>query len=400
MFGPGDLDRLKAFAAQCAVVALVRPGETLDPTAARTLFTAKPGAGALTWDITDQDGGPSMRRRSEAWPLAILLGGSLGGGYAVRRAALSPVLDDLVNAGDGAGPRRFELALARSPSLRWAHLPAGLSACRREQARPARLEAETPAERARSVTLAIWPRWNAASARTLISFAARFGATDLEVLAPAAAIRDVKDALRAAGVRRGRVEVTALELPPTDGAGAWLKACGEAASGDAILFCRSGLEVETGDPARLADWAMSPLVGAATAEAETAAHVLAGFTVTLSRTGWRIVSAFDPVREGLSRPVLAASGAFMAVARSKLTALRGFDAERFAGAGAGFDLCMRLRRMGWASMLAGGIRARHEAPLLRRDIGALAHYDVSELGAAAAAYPIPEAAKARAGESA
>ena len=87
-------------------------------------------------------------------------------------------------------------------------------------------------------------------------------------------------------------------------------------------------------------------------------------------------------------PVLAAPAAFMVIARARLAAAGGFDDRRFPEAGADLDLGLRLRRMGFASLLLGGGTAASDRDVLPAAGPAeFAGLEAAELAAAAHAYP-------------
>ncbi|HEX8232972.1 MAG TPA: hypothetical protein VF559_06485 [Caulobacteraceae bacterium] len=370
VFGPEDGGRLRTFMGGAEAVAVLRAGETLHPDLARTLSLADPLADVLTWE---EEGGP--RRRSEAWPLAIQLGQSLGGGYAVRAGALGVDLERLARAAL-EGEQALETALAAAP-LHWRHLPAALSS--RSARVPDTREPAEPPTLAR-VTVAVWPEWSETAKRTLLDVLGALSGMEVEVLVPASA--DI--ALEEVRASADCVLARKVDVPAAGGAGVWLKRLSEAATGEAVLLCRAGLSLSPGAPlASMARWALSPLAGAVTGTVLTEAGPAAGLTVGRGPVGWRAV----PIEKQGNAPVLAAPGAFMAVARGKLAAVGGFDAERFPGDAADIDLCLRLRRMGWSSLALSDVRASAGEPVPTDEGAAMALLDPAELAAAAEAYP-------------
>ncbi|MGZ8362986.1 MAG: glycosyltransferase [Caulobacteraceae bacterium] len=385
VFGPGDETGLRQFLNSCQTIAFVRAGETLNPHAARILSTAKPNADILTWDIADDAGGPLMRRRSEAWPLALSLGGSLGGSFAMR----SPVVAQFTNqiANSARNLREFELALAAAAHLRWAYLPAPLSAYARDKARPVHLEPESAPSRPQSVTIALWPTWSEEALLTLQSLSAGWGGMQVEVLAPARAVSDEVTLAVEKTFAGSNIRIKPVDIPDGGGVGAVLRALGNAASGEVVLFVRAGLVLEAGEAVDLAAWAITPLAGAVTGRINANGQDVAGVTIQTTPAGWRVISAFDKGKAETSRPVLACPGSLMAVSRARLAAVGGFDSRRFP-VGADLDLCFRLRREGWTSLVLGAVRATSPSPAIRRDIDlTLALHDQADLAAASAAFP-------------
>jgi hypothetical protein len=392
VFGAEDLGRLRDFLESASTAVFLRAGETMEPPAARILAQVRPLCDVLTWDVADRSGGAHVRRRSEAWPLAIQLGASLEHGFAVRVPALTPLLSNLGTDMAAGGIRGLELALARAPGVRWAHLPSVLSTRAPLASPPPRFDPVAGPGKPRRLSFGVWPRWSDASMQSLLSLLARAGEGQAEVLVPADAASAALEREIAAAAPHLGVVMRPVDVPIHDRLGVWHRALSEAATGDVVVLCRAGVILEGPTPAvaEMAAWAMSPLVGAVTAEVSTGDQTLAGLALQPSRNGWRIVSAFDPGQQGASRPVLAAPAALLAIERGKLAAAGGFDAHRLTDGGTGFDLGLRLRRAGYANILLGGIGASAESRLLKRDASpALALHDLSELAGAAAAYPAP-----------
>ncbi len=164
------------------------------------------------------------------------------------------------------------------------------------------------------------------------------------------------------------------------------------------MLCRAGVSLDPA-PEALADiaaWALSSVVGTVTVPLAGGRGVtLAGLGLAESRTGFSAGSAFDAARAGQARPVLGAPAAFLAVARAKLAAVGGIDAERFPDGGADLDLALRLRRMGCAGVLLGDLGAHAGAGLTatHTDGSALGAFEAGELAAAAHAWPPPPPAR-------
>ena len=401
-------DRTLAFAGdddaslrQAHTVLIARAGDLIDADAARLLAEARPLSDVVTWDAP---GG----RRPEARALGVLLGETLGGAFAVR----GHVFDRLQGSLElDRGPRRMELRLAADAALRWTHLPAALltraeAICgwspiprdaaeglegfdwrEAEGGRPSRL---VPSRRPERLTLAAWP---ASGAAFEASLAGLIGAadphTEIEVLA-AGLDKALEDRLRgAAGEAGDRLSIRPVDPPTGDGAGAWLRVLGEAATGEVVLLCRAGLSLSPGPGAldELAAWALSPLVGAATVRIESGGGPVAGLAVSRTADGWRAVPALPSASPGQSHPVLAAPAALLAVSRARLAAIGGIDADRFPDAGADLDLGLQLRRMGCASLVLGDLEARLGVDGATPEGGAwFGGFDPEELAAAAFAY--------------
>ena len=389
VFGAQDIDRLKAFLESARTAVFVRAGETLEPSAARILAQVRPLSDVLTWDVSDRSGGAHVRRRSEAWPLAIQLGAGLEHGFAVRVPALLPHLPELAANMAAGGVRSLELALARAPGVRWIHLPSVLSVRAPITAAPPRFDPIAPPSRPRRVSFGVWPRWSDASVESLKRLLSQAGECRAEVLVSADAATPALQQELAAAAPQLNLVLRPVDVPAQDRLGVWHRALSEASTGDVVVLCRAGVMVE-GSVDEMTAWAMSPLAGAVTGEINAGDQTLAGLALQPSRNGWRIVSAFESAQQGASRPVLAAPAALLAVERGKLAAAGGFDAHRLADGGTGFDLGLRLRRAGYANILLGKVRATAESRLLKRDASpALALHDLGELAASAAAYPAP-----------
>lgn len=373
VFGPEDAARLTDFLDRAETLVVLQSGETLHPELSRTLASADPLADVLTWD---EEG--AQLRRPEAWPLAIQLGQSLRGGYAVRLASVRRQGKELTNAAL-QGEAAFERWLAGSP-LQWTHLPAALSsrsnaavAVSREPAWP------TPP---RSITLAVWPGWSEAADATMRAALAALSGREIEVLVPSEAPNAVHDALRA----RHGVMTRKVDPPDNAGAGSWIARLSETAAGEVVLLCRAGLIPTPGtDIGAMAAWATARLAGAVTGVVETPGETTAGLSVARARRGWRIAPA-PP--QPCSAPVLAAPAEFMAVSRAKLAAVGGIDDKRFPDGGADLDVALRLRRMGWHSLALTDARATLEGGFATSGMEELALFDPAELAAAADAYPI------------
>ncbi len=405
-FGPDDGERLTAFAAAAHTLVLARAGDEIDPDAARMLVQAQPLGDVVTWD-----GGTAASRRPDARALGVLLGERLGGRLAVRGHVLASLAGGLGELLEPDGERRLELRLAARAGLRWTHLPAALlrpaatvpdwAPVEETQARgltgygwaqadhgaPARL---VPAGAIQRLTLAVWPGWDEDARASLASLLAAAPACEIEVLAPAG--QDQSASAGLAAIAPGRVRARAFDPPAGGGAGAWLRALGEAASGEVVVICRSGVRLDevSGPLDELALWALSPLAGAASMPVETANGMLAGLRVERTSAGWRAGSAFDAGQAGRARPVLGAPAGLMVVSRARLASLGGFDDRRFPAAGADLELGLGLRRLGQAAVLLGWARASGPpglAAAAQIKGTALAPFDPGELAAAAAAYP-------------
>jgi hypothetical protein len=382
-FGADDEDRLRAFLGQAHTVVLARAGETLDPALARAVAVGRPLCDVLTWER-------AAATRRDADRLAVLLG-EAAGAFAVRGHMIAAYPGRLAAELAGGDMRGFEYWLAANPSARWGRLAGALSHGPQAPA----VDRPTAQHRPARITLAVWPAWSTASLASLEALAAAAPeGCDLEILAPAGApIAQIEAGLRDIAPGR-RLTVRPVDAPRTDAAGGWLRALGEAASGDVVVLCRAGVRLEP-RPNALTDvcgWALHPLAGpvtiAVTAEEE---QPLAGLALRLATSGWAVASAYAAALEGRARPILAAPGAFMALDRAKLAAAGGFDAERFPDEGADIDLALRLRRTGRAGVLLGDLRAVDDAkaPAASCAQAALALLDIDELAAAADAYPAP-----------
>ncbi len=322
--------------------------------------------------------------------------------------AADPGLAQAWRAGEA---RRLELRLAAHGGLRWAHLPAALT--RRggsavawtpidaaeasglagyvwrpaEGGRPSRLAPDLVLRR---LSLGVWPAWDAEadqSARALVSQLP--DGMEAELLVDAASA----DHVRSGFGDQVRVIPVDLGMSARGGAGAWLRALGAAASGEAVVICRAGAVLDDRPRAleELAAWALSPLVGTATLRIDGGPAPLAGLALARRPSGWRLGSAYAAAKDGRPRPVLAAPSAFLAVGRAKLAASGALEDPRIPGQAADLDLALKLRRMGAAGLLLGDLTARASAQAGGTAEGAdFAGFDWAELAAAAEAYPAPE----------
>jgi hypothetical protein len=363
-----DPDALKAFARRAHTVLLARAGDVVDARAAPVLAEARPLADVVTVD----DPSSAQGRRPEARALGVLVGESLGGAFAVRGHALAAHAEAAMDVA------ALELRLAGDGSLRWAHAPAPLV----RRAGPLagwRGEAAPPAPRASRLTLAVWPGEAEAWLATVTALIEAAPEMELEVLAPAA--------LAAAAPAGDALEIRRIDPPDAPDEGRWLRLLGEAATGEAVVFCRAGVRPPSTLGA-LAAWALSPWCGAVTVQVEAPGAPLAGLALQRAADGWRLRSAFDAAHAGRARPVLAAPAAFMAISRAHLAAAGGFDDRRFPGPGADLDLGLRLRRMGFPSLLLGAPAAAADRELSPfAEASMFAGLDAAELAAAALAYP-------------
>jgi len=408
-FGPDDAEALRGVLRAANTVILARTEDAVEPFAARLLIQGRPLADVVTWDVAGGAG-----RRPEARALGVLLGETLGGAFAVRGHVFDSCPAGVLTALSRGEPRALELWLAANPALRWAHAPTALT--RRagpiggwspigrnlaeglcgydwrpaKDGRPDRLR---PTLAARRLSLGVWGGWSRAAAASLDALIGQATDMEIEVLAPAASFAKVQ-AHVGAGTGERRV-VRPVDVPGSGGAGAWLRALSEAASGEAVLLCRAGVSLDPA-PEALADiaaWALSPLAGTVTIGlAGGRGAALAGLGLTDSGTEFVVGSAFDAARAGQARPVLGAPAAFLAVARAKLAAVGGVDAEHFPGDGADLDLALRLRRMGCAGVLLGDLGARGGGALTAgqaADRSAVGGFEAGELAAAAHAWPAP-----------
>ena len=381
-FGPGDEARLRAFLAGVHTVVLARPEETLDAALARAVAVGRPLCDVLTWERA-----PSVRRDADR--LAALLG-ETPAAFAVRGELVAAYPGKLAAELAAGAPGAFAQWLAAYPAARWGRLTGALSHGPAQSAIAPVPPPRTPSR----ITLATWPAWSDAARDSLMALVASAPVdSDLEILVPATApLAEITAQIPAA---ERRLSVRPVDVPADEAAGGWLRALGEAASGEVLVLCRAGVELKAGTNvlATIAAWALHPLAGAVTveisgADAETP---LAGLALRQAKAGWTPASAFQPALRGRSRPVLGAPAAFMALDRAKLAAVGGFDADRFAGEGADLDLALRLRRTGCAGILLGDLRAEAPAGPLPPAAGhaALAPLDTDELAAAAEAFPAP-----------
>ena len=406
-FGPDDVERLRAFVRSAHTVVLARAGDRIDPSLARLVVQTRPLCDVLTWTASSAAG-----RRPEARALGVLLGESLEGAVAVRRHVLGSASNEVLRRLAAGRPRGLELWAASQTALRWAHLPAELTGRPSGPAASAPLESSdaqglegfvwlqgdgtrpgrlAPARPARRITLAVWPQTGTAHHSAIDALIAGAPDAEIEILAPAGTSADHVARWRelSGAAVRDRLTVRAIDAPASSGVGAWLSTLGKAATGEVVVFCQAGVRPPPGDAlGELAAWSLSPLVGAATMELRPAdAGPLAGLALSGAGSRWSLISGFDPARAGQARPVLAAPAEFMALSRAKLAAFGGFDDRRFPEQGAEFDLALRLRRAGHASMLLGGA-AKVVEEVAPRPMGArLAGFDPAELAAAAYAYP-------------
>jgi hypothetical protein len=393
-----DEARARSFFRGAHTVAFARAGDELDPAAARLLVQARPLADVVAW-----------RGRPEARALGVLLGESLDGAFAARGHALGAWPGRWTDALRAPGLRTLELWLASRAELRWAHLAGPISTpgaaaehstIRRQdaeglqglawrepaQGRPARL---VPSGMAGRITLAAWPAGGPEAQASLESLAARAPAeTEIELLAAPGDI----DPLQARLGGRAGLSIRAADAPVRGGAGAWLRALGEAASGEVVILVRAG--VLMGDAPHgleeLAAWCLHPLAAAATVALDAAEERVAGLGLAFGPQGWRAGAA--PAGDRKARPVLAAPAAFLAVSRARLAAVGGIDDARFPDRAADLDLGLRLRRAGWSSLALGDLAAAWSGRAATAQGADLAPFDPAELAAAAAAFPAGESA--------
>ena len=393
--------------ARAHTVVFAGAGDRVDPAAAALLQRSRPLSDVLTWDGED-----AASRRPEAKALGLLLGETFGGAFAVRGHVFHLMGGGFADAVSRGDLRRVELLLASRPDLRWSHLPWRLVQGPGSEARtaPAKtpdgldgffwLEAAAgqprrlvPAHTPRLISIGIWPAWGQAAEATLGSLLAQTPTDmDIEVLTPAGGAdqaRALVEALGRSGVLVRDVDPPALATP-----GGWLAALTSAAVGEAVIVCQAGVRLDgaPGSVAEITAWAASPSTGAVTvAVRRAAAAPLAGLALGRTEAGWAVRSAFAPDLEGQNRPILAAPASFLAIGRDKLAMLGEAAAERLPAGGVDLDLGLRLRRLGLASVLLGGLSAQgpQEEPLSGEIEGpALAAFDADELAAAAAAYPV------------
>jgi hypothetical protein len=380
--GGGAPDLARLWAAHTVLFAC--PGDRIDAAAADILLRSRPLADVATWDGSD-----ATSRRPEARALGLLLGEGLGGRFAMRGHVLALAGAPLLQALASGNQRGTELVLASRPELRWAHLPGPLVVS------PApcvsRAEAVAPASPER-ISLAVWPAWSAAAARSLETLIAQTGpGLELEVLVEASG---AEEARRLAGVLGRDLAVRPVDAPAAATAGAWLAALAAGASGEAVILCQAGVRLGHAPGAidQIAAWATTPGAGTVTVEVRRAGEPLAGLALARSVEGWAARSAFSPALTGLSRPVLGAPAAFLAIGRDRLAMLGGLADARLPAGGADLDLALRLRRIGLGGVLLGGLSAEAEAgvePSGELSGAALAAFDPAELAAAAAAWPAP-----------
>jgi hypothetical protein len=374
VFGRGDPARLRKFLQDSHTVAFVHAGDRMRSGAARVLLQAQPLAEVLTWQ---EEGAPP--RKGEGLPLAIRLGSGLGGGYAVRmRAALA----EQIAAAALEGERALELALVRHTGG-WKHLPAVLST-RADRAPTSHYTAVEPVRRPASLSLAISPGDPEALAATVRSAAAAARGLELELLVPS----DVTDPLRSSvgSAVATRVNWRKVDGAVLDGDGVWLRRLTEAASSEAVVHCRAGVELDPdSNLAAMAAWSLEPEAGCVAGRLRRGDASEAGLGVRWTRQGW-CVASHQSERDG---PVAAASSDLFAISRAKLAAVGGVDAERFPGCLADFDLALRLRRLGWSSLALNSASASApESDPVRGALPEFALFDAAELAAVAAAFPV------------
>ena len=380
--GDGALSEAKLSDAHTVLFA--HPGDAIDPAAADLLLRSRPLSDVVTWDGQD-----AFSRRPEARRLGVLLGESLGGRLAIRGHVMALAGAALVDALAAGDHRQAELLLAARPELRWAHLPGPLVAGAPTSPPLSAPIAPPVPER---ISLAIWPAWSAAAAGSLRALIAQARPeTRLEALVEASGAA----AARELAATLGRdLTVRAVDAPEAATPGAWLATLSAAASGEAVVICQAGVRLcdAPGAIEAIAAWASSPLVGTATVEIRGAGPPLAGLALSHGETGWAVRSAFSADLEGRSRPVLAAPAAFLAVGRHKLAMLGELADQRLPAGGVDLDLALRLRRIGLAGVLLGGLAAEAAAgvqPSGELSGAALAAFDPAELASAAAAWPAP-----------
>lgn len=402
-----DEDGAKGVLASAHTVVLAQPGDVFGPDTARTLAQSQPLADVATWGAA---GGSGVARRPEARALGVLLGETLGAGYAVRADVFSLHRGDLCEL-LASDPRRFELWLAGRRDLRWTHLPVSLSSHERpigrwspvrsrnadglehyqwRDAAAGRASRLVPDVSAARVTLAVWPFRAPAWLDSALALCAACTDAALEVLVAPDDVEAVTAELGQAALG-ARLSVRAVDPPPSSDSGAWLRALGDAASGDVVVFCAAGVVLASapGSLDEVSRWALSPGVGGATVRIDQPRGLpLSGLGLTCQGGGWRCRSDFDPGRPEQPRPVLAGPSEFLVVSRAKLAAVGGVDHLRFQTDWADLDLGLRLRRQGWATILFGDLRAIGSASAPRGSTAAdLTGFDPDELADAAAAYP-------------
>ena len=386
--GRGSVDGAVLGAAHTLLFA--RQGDRIAPETVGLLRRSRPLADVITWD------GPDLAsRRPEARAVGLRLGETLAGRFAVRGHVLTLAGAPLLEAFAAGDARAAELCLAAHPELRWVHLPARLAwGAAPSGERPA---PEPPGPVPTRISLAVWPGWSEAAAASLKALLSHSPAgAQLEVLVAAEGADAARTLVEDAGLPAGSVAVRAIDTPAEDTSGSWLAALAAAASGEVAIVCQAGVRIgpQSGLLEQIAAWAASPGVGAVTVPIRRGGGALAGLALARADDGWSLASAFDPALEGLSRPVLAAPAALLAIGRDRLAMLGGVADGRLPGGGADLDLGLRLRRLGLASVLLAGLNAEADAvsALAGELSGApLAAFDPAELAAAAGAYPPPPA---------
>jgi hypothetical protein len=406
--GGGSAEDSLRILAEAHTVVLAKAGDRLDPGLARVLTQSRPLADVVTWDV---DGGAGRRPWGRA--LGVLFGEALGGALAVRGHVLAEAIAQLKALGKNPDVRALELWLAAQAGLRWTHLPAalidrgidiggwapigealgrgleGFDWLPEETDRPGRL---APRRKAARISLGLWPTAGDAVAALVSELASAAPGAELEVLIPSASAHGLQDRLHAtAGEAAPLISVKPVDPPRGPGDGGWLRAMGQAASGEAVVLLHASVRPSFPASAleEIAAWTLSPLVGTVSIDIGIDdGRRLSGLELRAGADGWRAASAYDPAREGQRRPVLAAPQGFLSIARDKLAAMGGFDADRFPGRGSELDLALRLRTAGACSVLMGDLHA--SAPS-STELGAelcgatMAPFDPTALAAAQAA---------------
>ncbi len=390
----GDVVRLGAGAVDGAVLAaahtlvFARQGDRIAPETVGLLRRSRPLADVITWN-----GLELASRRPEARAVGVRLGETLGGRFAIRGHVLTLAGPPLLQALAAGDARAAELCLAAHAQLRWVHLPARMTWGALHMGEPPAPEPPGPAPA--HISLAVWPGWSEAAAASLKALLSHAPAgARLEVLVAAEGADAARALAEGAGLPAGSVAVRTVDAPPEDTPGSWLAALAAAASGEVAIICQAGVRIgpQPDSLGQIAAWAASLGVGAVTAPIRRGGHTLAGLALARADDGWSVASAFDPALEGLSRPVLAAPAALLAIGRDRLALLGGVADGRLPAGGADLDLGLRLRRLGLASVLLGGLSAEADAlaaPAGELSGAALAAFDPAELVAAASAYPPP-----------
>ena len=385
-------------------IALLAPGETLEPEALYELLMAaqaNPGASVIYADDRTCD----EPRFKTAFDAEALLTEEVIGPAAIWRTAWLRALGPEAGLGGSfPGAERHDLALrllaAEGPGA-FHHLPALLGA--REAPSPGALAASRAAVlahlEARGLRAEVAPL-PAAPWRHRVSFALPEPAPRVSVLVPT---RDREALLRvaAAGVLHGTdypdlellildndsrepetlalftelakdARVRVLPVPGPFNYPRLNNRAAEAATGEFLLLLNNDVEVITRDwLARLVGKAARPGIGAVgarllyadgrtqhgglalgvgTAAGSIAAHIASG-----RRRG-------DPGRFdwlGITRQVSAVTGACLLVRRADYLAVGGMDEEAFAVAFNDVDLCLKLRTRGLANLYVGEVELFH-----------------------------------------